>query len=151
MSDIPTLLRDYLQRPDVMQLATVRDGQPWACTVHFYADQALQLYWMSTPVRRHSTEIHDNPHVAVAMAIRAERGKPPIGVQIEGDATLVEDETEIRQVIPRYAEKLGRSATLLEETLSGENKNRLYRLTPRAFVVFDPGSFPDDPRQEWRP
>jgi uncharacterized protein YhbP (UPF0306 family) len=151
MKDIQTLLHDYLSRPDVMQLATVHGGQPWACTVHFYADDNLHLYWMSTLQRRHSADIKDDQRVAVAMAIRSERGKPPIGVQIEGDAEHVEDEAEMKRVIPLYAVKLGRSPTLLEETISGKNKNRLYRLKPRLFVLFDPEAFPDDPRQEWRP
>jgi uncharacterized protein YhbP (UPF0306 family) len=151
MKDIQSLLRDYLQKPDVMQLATVRDGQPWACTVHFYADENLHLYWMSTPERRHSAEIKDDPRVAVAIAIRAQRDLPPIGVQLEGDAERIEDEAEMKRVIPLYAEKFGRSPTLLEETLSGQNKNRLYRLKPRLYVVFDPGTFPDEPRKEWRP
>jgi hypothetical protein len=134
-----------------MQLATVRDGQPWVCNVHFYADENLQLYWMSTPERRHSAEIKDDKRVAVAMAVRAERSKPPIGVQLEGDAERIEDEAEMKRVIPAYASKLGRSPDLLGETLSGKNKNRLYRLKPRLFVIFDPESFPDAPRQEWRP
>jgi uncharacterized protein YhbP (UPF0306 family) len=134
-----------------MQLATVKDGQPWACTVHFYADEQMNIYWMSTPDRRHSLEITSDPRVAIAMAIRAERGKPPIGVQLEGNAERIEDEAEMKRIIPAYAQKLGRSETLLEETLSGQNKNRLYRVRPRLFVVFDPEAFGGDPRQEWRP
>jgi uncharacterized protein YhbP (UPF0306 family) len=151
MKDIQSLLRDYLQKPDVMQLATVHDGQPWACTVHFYADENLQIYWMSTPERRHSLEVKDDKRVAVAVAIRAERDKPPIGVQMEGDAERIDDEEEMKRIIPLYAQKFDRSQTLLDEVLSGQNENRLYRLKPRLYVVFDPESFQDNPRQEWRP
>jgi uncharacterized protein YhbP (UPF0306 family) len=150
MSDIQPFLHEHLQKPDVMQLATARDGQPWACTVHFYADNNLHLYWMSTPERRHSLDIKANPRVAAAMAIRADRGTSPIGVQIEGDAELVEDQQELKRVIPLYAKKLGRNPALLNDVLAGTNRNRLYHLKPRVFVLFDPQTFPDDPRKEWR-
>jgi uncharacterized protein YhbP (UPF0306 family) len=151
MKDIQSLLHDYLSRPDIMQLATVRDGQPWACTVHFYADDRLHIYWLSTLNRRHSLEIQDDPRVALALAIESARDQDPVGVQIEGDAELVKDPEELKRIIPLYAQKLGRDSGLLDDILSGANEHKLYHVTPRLYVVFDKQSFPDNPRQEWRP
>ncbi|MES2971687.1 MAG: pyridoxamine 5'-phosphate oxidase family protein [Patescibacteria group bacterium] len=60
MPDLKQLLKKYLASTNVMQLATSVDGRPWACTVHFYADDNFNLYWISTEARRHSQEIHLN-------------------------------------------------------------------------------------------
>ena len=62
------LIVAYLQEAKMMQLATVgADGRPWVCNVWFAVDKDLNVYWFSATTRRHSKEILQNSHVAVAM------------------------------------------------------------------------------------
>ena len=61
--DLRELVRDYLTKAQIMQIATVHDHQPWVATVYFATDIDLNLYWMSRASRRHSQEILENPKV----------------------------------------------------------------------------------------
>jgi uncharacterized protein YhbP (UPF0306 family) len=42
--DLKKIIKDYLQTPRVMQLATCVDNQPWVCNVHYYVDDDLNFY-----------------------------------------------------------------------------------------------------------
>jgi uncharacterized protein YhbP (UPF0306 family) len=143
---IESLIRQYLPTKHLMQLATVRDGQPWCCTVHYYAD-GLNIYWTSFTNRRHSQEIADNPQVATAIAI--ETAGPPIGIQVEGNAGVVSDEAEARRILPAYIEHHNKPAQTYDELLA--SGGQLYRLQPRLFVLFDTRHLTGNPRREWRP
>jgi uncharacterized protein len=142
---IESLIRQYLPTKLLMQLATVRDGQSWCCTVHYYADD-LNIYWVSFTNRRHSQEIADNPRVAAAIAV--ETTGPPVGLQIEGDAQIV-DEAEARRILPAYIKHTGKPAQTYKELI--DSGARMYRLTPRLFVLFDPRNLTGNPRREWQP
>lgn len=62
------LIKKYLDEKQVMQLATVRDGQPWVCNIHFVPDGNGTLYWLSKPTRRQSLEITDDSRAALQIA-----------------------------------------------------------------------------------
>jgi len=144
--DIKQLATDHLQDSFVMQLATSRGDQPWVCNVHFFADEDLNLYWMSDPTTRHSEDIAANPHVAVAVAVNEDM--PLIGVQIEGDAEQLEF-ADYEDVLHKYAARHKREG-FVEKALSGEMPFKLYRLAPRVVQIFDLKNFPKSPKQEWR-
>lgn len=145
------LITSHLKTTDIMQLATVRDGQPWCCTVHFLPDENLNLYWLSTPSRRHSQEIRDDARVAAAMAIQSAPGKPVIGVQVEGDARRVTDHETIKKVMRQYVDRHGKDEQWHDEVVAGRDEHLLYCLQPRLYTLFDQQNFPEDPRQEWQP
>jgi uncharacterized protein YhbP (UPF0306 family) len=82
-----------------MQLATTRENQPWICTLYYVCDDDQRIYWLSYPTRRHSQELAENSHAAVAIAIKLEQ--PVIGLQIEGKVSVVTDAKVVANVMRR--------------------------------------------------
>lgn len=149
MKDAKQLVKECLQSCKVMQLATVQEGQPWACTVHFVADEQQALYWLSLPDRRHSQEISVHDKAAVAVAVKTDQ--PVVGIQAEGTASVVNDPEVIRKIMKSYVEKFGIGDKFYDNFIAGKNQHQLYRFTPGAFVLFDEEHFSgDQARQEWR-
>jgi uncharacterized protein YhbP (UPF0306 family) len=131
-----------INRQKIMQLATQKDGQPWACTVYFVLYGGC-FYWLSYPDRRHSRELAKNPRAAVAIALKQDL--PVIGLQAEGDVELVEDVREIEAVLPLYVGKYGSGREFVERYKAGVNRHGLYKFSPRKVVLFDELNFPENP------
>lgn len=139
------LILDHLKDVYVMQLATARNGQPWICNVHFYADDDLNLYWLSNVNTRHSQDIAANPRTAVAMAVHTEM--PLVGVQLEGDAKQC-DPAVHEAALRAYAKRHDREEWV-QNIIDGKGDIKAYVFTPRLLSVFDFKTFPKDPKQEW--
>ena len=131
-----------------MQLATSANNHPWICNVHFYADDALHIYWASTPERRHSKYIAQNPHIAIAIKIHEDTPdeRYVIGLCAEGDAQMLSAE-ETETIMQAYVNKIGTPPALLNDIKQG--KIRFYRLKPANFVLFDTKNFSENPRQKY--
>lgn len=143
--DHKQLILDHLKNVEVMQLATVNGDQPAVCNVHFYADDNLNLYWLSNIATHHSKNLAANPKAAVAMAVNTEM--PLIGVQLQGEAVECDaaaNETALRAYAARHHRE-----EWVQAILDGEGDNRAYKFTPHTLGVFDLKNFPKDPRQEW--
>lgn len=134
----------------MMQLATMRDGQPWCCTVYFVFDEAPNLYWASLPSRRHSQELEAHPQVAAAIAVKHVNGEPVVGIQVEGTAAELAPSPDNRQVAEAYAARFGRDAQWTEDFVAGKTEHRLYKLTPAHIYLFDEVNFPGKGRQTVR-
>lgn len=134
-----------------MQLATSKDGQPWLCNVHFYADDGLNIYWRSTTERRHSKEIAENPKVAIVIKVHENTPEEDyiIGMTIEGTAELLAEATD-HTVVDAYCKKLGKDTKTAEAIKAGTDPNKFYKITPKNFVVFNTRDFEGNPRQEWQ-
>ncbi len=147
--DLKKLIKEYMTQMRVMQLATSINNKPWVCNIHFYADDNLNIYWISTPTRRHSEEIQQNPKVAIAIKIHEDTPEEPyvIGLTAEGEAMLL-DTNELQNIGEQYIKKLGKDPKMLDDILSGKNPHKFYRLKVSKFVLFDTNIFPADPRQE---
>lgn len=117
-----------------MQLATVREGKPWICSVYFVLHEQ-KFYWLSFPERRHSMDIVDDKNVAITIALKQD--KPVIGVQAEGTADRVSDVDEMTSVLTVYIEKYGQGKDFVQRFLAGENQHQLYRMTPNRVMLFD--------------
>jgi len=141
------LIEKYLSEARIMQLATVRDDQPWICSLHFAADDESNIYWITKPTARHSQEIADNPNVAIAIAFKTDR--PLIGVQTEGTAEIVEDPDLLKSAMERYIERQGTDRAFADQIIAGTNEHKLYKFTPKLFSLFDQVNFSDQPSQEW--
>jgi uncharacterized protein YhbP (UPF0306 family) len=146
--EIPTLVKKYLSEAKVMQLATAAGNRPWACNVHFVADDKFNLYWLSMPSRRHSQEIANNKNVAITIAVRYP-DKPVVGLSAEGQARVV-DRGSAKEAIALYDEVFSLSDDFKSAYFNGTELHELYKLTPLAFVLFDEVNFPKEPRTEWR-
>jgi ribonuclease HI len=137
---------EYLALIPVMQLATAHDNQPWIANVYFVADEARNIYWLSVPERRHSKEIDENAHVAISIAVKQDL--PVIGVQAEGEASVVLNEAEVKRILDTYTAKYdGAGKDFYERFVAGTNHHQLYKLTPSKLVLFDEVHFKSDPQQ----
>jgi len=94
--ELKKLILGYLEQNRLMTLATSFDNIPWAATVFFAYDQDLNLYFLSEEKTRKIKNIFSNPKVAVAInEIRHKAGKT-IGIQLEGEAYLIDKEKKER-------------------------------------------------------
>jgi uncharacterized protein YhbP (UPF0306 family) len=135
-----------------MQLATSLNGQPWVCNIHFYSDDNLDIYWVSTLERRHSLEIKQNPKVAATILVHLNTPDEPyvIGITVEGEAELLGEVVD-SEVGAGYVIKHSKDDHFLADIADGKNPHRFYRLKPFSIVLFDTKHFPENPRQEWLP
>lgn len=140
------LIRQYLPKGRMMQVATVSGDQPWICTVYFVEDDDLNLYWLSLPTRRHSQEIAAHSKVAVAVPIKFD--KPVTGIQAEGVAEPVTDKQTIADIMRRYVDRYNSGQQFYDLFVAGQNQHVLYKFTPSKYVLFDEVTFPDDGRKE---
>jgi uncharacterized protein YhbP (UPF0306 family) len=142
---VEKLIKKYLNEAKIMQLATASNNQPWACSVHFVADDRLNLYWISNQNRRHSLEISKNKLVAATIPVKFP-DHPVVGVSVEGEARIDSSPGSIEL----YDSKFGLGAKFKKKLQSGEANEKMYVLRPKAFALFDQVNFPDNPRQEWK-
>lgn len=131
-----------------MQLATVKDGQPWCCTVHFAVDPELNLYWVSSDHTRHSQEIAAHSQVAAAIVIQFAPGKPVIGVQVEGNAIPIANPVDAAAALRIYTGRHDKGEDFYQNFIAGKAQGTLYKLTPRLYTVFDTENFAGNPRRE---
>lgn len=144
---VEEIIREALRSAKTVQLGTSAGDQPWICTVHFYADEGLNLYWTSTVDRRHSKEIAKNPKAAAYLLVHENTPEEDyvIGISVEGTAQLFKPQNEM--AAKGYVRKHGKDSAAVEAFVSGEKP--FYKLTPSKIVLFDNKHFPDNTRQEW--
>jgi len=145
--EVEDLIKRYLGQGRAMQIATMRDDQPWVCTVYYIEDENQNLYWLSLPDRRHSREIAKHNKIAVAIPIKVEQ--PVIGLQAEGVAAIVADVAVISKIMERYTERHKVGNDFYNNFLTGKNQHVLYRFIPTNFGLFDEVTFNDGVRREW--
>jgi len=144
--DVRQLAKTYLEDNKHMQLATVRDGNPWLCTVYFVVDDSFNLYWTSARSRQHSLEIQDNPATAVNVVRDTERKQ---ALQIVGHAYEVGDD-ELEKVHQLYQSKFGAKDYDLEEMKKHDPEGRSYWVfKPTSISLWDEVNFPDAPKQSF--
>jgi uncharacterized protein YhbP (UPF0306 family) len=147
--DPKQLAKEYVKQFNVMQLATAEDNDPWICTVHFYADDELNFYWVSSTDRHHSRHIAKNPLASATFVVHENTPEEGyvISVTASGKAEVVTDVAdEIRKA---YIAKLHKPANLLPDSDDSANLQKFYRLKPDSIIVFDTKNFPKNPRQEF--
>lgn len=148
--ELRKLIEDYLKEAKMLQVATAKDNQPWACTVYFAVDEDLNLYWISKTARRHSQEIRENEKVAGTIVLPHTPGDNVRGIQFQGVAKELTDKDEAKVGMTYYAERYGMDQERVDAILKGKDGHVCYKITPSLFVLFDEVNFPDDPRQEYR-
>lgn len=141
------LIKQYLTDNKHMQLATVRDGQPWICTVYFAVDDDFNLYWMSARERQHSVEITNDSKVAITVVRDTERKQ---ALQIVGNAYEVSDD-ELEQAHELYQGKFGAKDYNLDEIRQHNPTGRAYWVfKPTQISLWDEVNFPDAPKQQYK-
>lgn len=146
---IPNLeqaIREYLPQVIHLSFATSRDNKPWVCEVHYVYDNDLNLYFRSTPRRRHSQEIADNPYVAGNIVKQYEVGQKPRAVYFEGTAEMLENVGENDPAYILYCKRFGTGKNILEEAQTTLG-HKFYKITVSKFYIFD--SQESDPSQKY--
>ena len=134
-------IKEGFDKQRVMQLATIGENGPWICTVHFVADEEMNLYWLSLPSRRHSQELAIDPRVAVTVVVKPEI--PVVGIQAEGMAEEVQNPEALKIIMEKYVAKYEIGGDFYKNFIAGINKHKLYRFVPTRFSLFDEVNFKD--------
>jgi uncharacterized protein YhbP (UPF0306 family) len=144
------VVKQYLPQINIMQLATVADGNPYLCTVHYYSDDDFNLYWASMLSRRHSKEIEQNPQVAAYVLVHENTPEEDyvVGITFIGKAKLVGAKVN-PAITEAYAKKLGDSPDFVRKVAEDTTPFKFYEFRTEKVVLFDNKNFPDDPRQEF--
>jgi uncharacterized protein YhbP (UPF0306 family) len=133
--DIEKVIRDYLPQTVHMSLATVKDNKPWVCEVHFAYDDDLNLYYRSTPARRHSEEIARNPNVAGNIVKQHELGEYPLGVYFEGTAEKLGPGADQDKAFKSIKTRLKADDAIMEEAKNPDG-HQFYKITVSSWYVF---------------
>jgi nitroimidazol reductase NimA-like FMN-containing flavoprotein (pyridoxamine 5'-phosphate oxidase superfamily) len=142
------VIKKEVNNCNIMQLATCANDKPWVVTVHFYADDELNLYWCSRPDRRHSEEVRANPNASATILVHenTEAENWVIGITYSGQVEeLAALDNKLAQA---YIDKLLKDPELPRKIASGEIPDKWYRLKPENIILFDTKNFPAGPRQE---
>lgn len=148
--EVKDLVKKYLPTVNIMQLATSKNDQPWVCTLHYYHDDELNFYWISTPERRHSQDIKTNPKVSITVLVHENTPDEPyvIGISLEGIAEHIGTDME-DGVVEAFQNKHDKDSEFMRDVKNGTNPHQFYKFTPKNIVMFNNKDFPDNPRQEW--
>ena len=143
------LIAAYLKEAILMQVATAKGSQPWACSVYFAYDRDFNLYWISKATTRHSKEIMGNKKVAGTIVLPHKFGDDMRGLSFQGTAKELKGKEAIVGMA-RYAKRFAMKKPRVDKILKGLDGHYCYKITPKMFVLFDEVNFPDDPRQEYK-
>lgn len=128
----------YLERHNVMTLATAGPAGPWAAAV-FYVNDGLRLYFLSSPRSRHCRDLSADPRAAATIQ-EDYRDWPGIkGIQLEGRVAPLAG-AELERVRARYAAKfqvVADVAAAPPAIAAALAKVRWYALTPEALHFVD--------------
>lgn len=105
--DLRPALREFLASQSTLALATAgdADGRPQVAPLFFAADDAFNLYWVSSPDSRHSVNLADWNDASAAIFAQTWEWSSIQGVQVAGDAMCVTDEEERRHALSVYSAK----------------------------------------------
>jgi len=129
-------IRAFVESQSTLALATVdAKGHPQAAPLFYVSDEALNLYWLSSPTSRHSVNLTAREHVAATIYAAVWSWLEIRGLQIEGMANAVTDEATRETILTRYRQKFDLPAAFDAPIAA----STLYRLTPRWMRWLDNG------------
>jgi len=105
--ELRPVLREFLASQPTLVLGTVgvEDGRPQVAALFFASDEAFNLYWISDPGSRHSQNLTDWEDVAATVYAPTWDWSRIQGIQIEGYAEAVNEETERQHALALYEAK----------------------------------------------
>jgi uncharacterized protein YhbP (UPF0306 family) len=134
--EIEHIVREYIPQVIHMSLATVNDGKPWVCEVHFSYDDELNLYFGSSVKTRHAQELLKNPYVAGNIVTQHHKNQKVRCVDFEGAARVLTGEEAEKTALVAYARRYGKSEDLLDE-IRKDGDFKFFKVTVENFYVFD--------------
>jgi uncharacterized protein YhbP (UPF0306 family) len=127
---------EYLERHNVMTLATFGPGGPWAAAV-FYVYDGLRLHFLSAPGSRHCEHLAADPRAAATIHEDYRDWQEIKGIQLEGTVAELQP-GELSRVRALYGAKfpvVGSAAPAA--IVAALAKVRWYALTPGALYFVD--------------
>ncbi len=88
-NNIKELIKEVLEKGYLMSLGTVDQGGVWVADVIYIYDDQLNIYWMSSPMTRHSKAILENNQVAGTITANGPK-EDNLGIQFSGMAKKIE-------------------------------------------------------------
>jgi len=137
--DLILRIEQFLDANHVMALATNGEAGLHAANL-FYARDGLSLIWVSDSGTRHSQDLINNPMVAATVAPDVSDYHAVRGVQIAGNAHLVNELGERDRLLSLLAKRYKFLASVENESdrmKSAFEKAGIYRLTPSRIVLID--------------
>jgi len=136
MTELRQFLRAFLAQHNTMTLATVdAAGAPHAAAVFFAADDALNLYFLSSPNSRHSVNLARQPLVAATIQSDNQAWQTIQGAQVEGTARMVEGPAELVRAVQIYARRFEFLRGLLDGESDGPAVLRGPLASSRFFIL----------------
>lgn len=133
--ELKEVISDILRDGVVMNLATSKDGQPWAAALLYCYDPDFNIYWLSKENSRHSDEIEENSNVAVNITEVMESGKGR-QLQITGTVSPSDNSEMAVKIEAKYHQRHKEFSGLSEEKLAEETRRfTLYELKPQKIWV----------------
>jgi len=133
--DIEQTIRDYLSEVIHLSLATSKGNKPWVCEVHYAYDDKLNLYFRSTPARRHSQEIAANPNVAGNIVKQHQPGQGPLGIYFEGTAKKLDAGDDQTLAYECVSKRFNLGPEILEEAKNPEG-HQFYKIAVDNWYIF---------------
>lgn len=138
------LISDYLNRHEMMTLATVSDEKPWVATVYYVVDDNLNLYCLTSPNTEHGQMMVKNKNVAcnIANSHQIVTDKK-IGMQIQGKAERVRGVKTIKWMLKMWhqvnpgKEKIINLENMRKKAISA----RVYKIVPVKIRFFNEGLY----------
>ncbi len=129
-------IRVFLESQSTLALATVDgSGNAQIAPLFYVSDEALNLYWLSSPTSRHSVNLIVNEHVAAAIYPAVWAWNEIRGLQIEGTASVIRDEDARENILARYRLKFELPPAFDTQIAV----STLYRLSPKWIRWLDNG------------
>lgn len=145
--DVEQIIREYIDKSLHMSLATVADGKPWVCEVHFVYDESLNIYWRSKASRRHSQEIAINPNVAGNVVKQHGLDEYPHAIYFEGTAEMIEDESKFQAMYELFKNRLSVDVGIIDDAKK-EDGHKFYKITVENWYAF--GKFDGDSGHKYK-
>ena len=127
----------FLENHNTLSLATTRADEPWAASVFFASDQALNIYFVSDPMTHHGQDLDANTRVAGTVNGDCDGWSDIMGVQLTGHARQVPDRDRDR-VLALYLGKFADVAQLIQQPQSDQDKLIGGRLAVTPFYELRP-------------
>lgn len=105
--DLRPVLQAFLDAHSTLALATAgdQDGRPQVAPLFFASDEDFNLYWISSPDSRHSTNLADWDVAEAAVFTQTWEWTGIKGVQFAGTATTVTGDEERDRALRLYRDK----------------------------------------------
>jgi nitroimidazol reductase NimA-like FMN-containing flavoprotein (pyridoxamine 5'-phosphate oxidase superfamily) len=124
MEDIKDEVINYLSKRKFMTLATTQNDNPLTHPIA-YVNKGSILYFSTSNETRKAKNIKENPNVAFSVYEGTEHLDEIINVQMEGEATIVENSEEIEEILKMLGTKFPTMANMITYT-----DNVIIKITP---------------------